>query len=177
VPTSLGTLSLSVVVARNLLSADTTDRRRAVPVRDTRRAMPENHRAVSENLATVRRGIDGFNGRDVDLLAELTTPDFAWFPALPGTVEADGYRGREGIERYFGEIEGTWEQLRVLIGELRDLGDAVLLLGRTEGRGRTSGVEVDAPIGIVYEFRGEKVSLCRAYLDHGEALRVAGLPE
>jgi ketosteroid isomerase-like protein len=132
---------------------------------------------MSENLETVRRGIDAFNRRDVDLLAELTTPDFVWFPALPGTVEADGYRGREGIETYFGEIEGTWEQLRVLIGKLRDLGDGALLLGRAEGRGRASGVEVDAPIGIVYEFRGEKVSRCRAYLDHCEALRVAGLSE
>jgi ketosteroid isomerase-like protein len=133
--------------------------------------------AMSQNLQTVRRGIDAFNRRDVDLLADLTTPDFAWFPALPGTVEKDGYRGREGVERYFGEIEGTWVDLRVLIEELHDLRDGALLLGRTEGRGRASGVEVDAPIGVVYEFRGEKISRCRAYLDHAEALRVAGLEE
>jgi len=128
-----------------------------------------------EGVEIVKRGIDAFNRRDIDLLAELTTPDFEWFPALPGTFEADGYRGREGMETYFAEIRGTWEELRVLSDEVRDLGDGALLLGRTEARGPASGVQVDAPIGIVYEFRGGKVSRVRAYLDHSEALRAAGL--
>ena len=89
-----------------------------------------------ENVEIVKRGIDAFNHRNVDLLATLVTPDFAWFPALPGVVEGDGYRGREGIERYFEEIANTWEELRVIGGEFRDLGDRVVVLGRTEGRGR-----------------------------------------
>jgi ketosteroid isomerase-like protein len=130
-----------------------------------------------ENVETVTRGIDGFNRRDVDLLAEVTTPDFAWFPALPGTVEHDGYRGREGIETSFGESQGTWEELRLFIDELRDLDDGVLVLGRTEGRGRASGAPVSAPIGVVFDFCRGKVSRVRAYLDHGEALRAAGLGE
>jgi ketosteroid isomerase-like protein len=128
-----------------------------------------------QNLEIVKRGIDAFNRRDVDLLAELTTADFAWIPALPGTVEADGYQGREGMERYFAEIRSTWEELRVIGDEVRDLGDGALLLGRTEGRGRVSGVRVDAPIGIVFEFRRSKVWRVSAYLDHSEAVRVAGV--
>jgi len=48
---------------------------------------------------------------------------------------------------------------------------------RIEGRGRGSGVLVDAPMGAVLDFRGEKVFLARSYLDHGEALRAAGLSE
>ena len=128
-------------------------------------------------MEIVRRGIDAFNRRDVDLLAELTTPDFEWFPALPGTVEADGYRGREGMETYFAEIRGTWEELSVLVDDVHDLGDGALVLGRTEGRGRASGVQVDAPIGIVFDFRRGKVSRVRAHLDHGEASRAAGLAE
>jgi ketosteroid isomerase-like protein len=130
-----------------------------------------------QNVEVVQRGIDAFNRHDVDLVAELTTPDFAWFPALPGAVEADGYRGREGMETYFGEVRGTWEELRIFIDELRDLGDGVLLLGRTEGRGRASGVEVNAPIGIAYDFRGHKISRCRAFLNHTDALKAVGLAE
>jgi ketosteroid isomerase-like protein len=130
-----------------------------------------------QNAEIVRRGIDAFNRRDVDLLADLTTPDFEWFPALPGSLEADGYRGREGMETYFAEIRGTWEQLRVLVDDVRDLGDGALVLGRTEGRGRASGVQVDAPIGIVFDFRRGKVSRVRAHLDHGEALKAVGLAE
>jgi ketosteroid isomerase-like protein len=132
---------------------------------------------MSASLETVMRGIDAFNRRDVDLIAELTTPDFAWFPALPGAFAADGYRGRKGVETYLGEIESTWKELRLVVEELRELGDTVLFLGRAEARGRSSGAAVDAAVAIVYQFRGEKISCSRAYLDPGEALRAAGLSQ
>jgi ketosteroid isomerase-like protein len=129
------------------------------------------------NVEIVKRGVEAFNRRDVDLLAELTTQDFEWFPALPGAVEADGYRGREGMETYLAQISATWEELRILIDEARDLGDGVLVLGRTEGRGRASGVQVDSPIGIAYDLRRGRVSRVRAYLDHHDALKAVGLEE
>jgi ketosteroid isomerase-like protein len=128
-----------------------------------------------QNVDIAKRAIDAFNRRDADLLADLTTPDFEWFPALPGTVEGGGYRGREGIETYISEIGDTWEELRIFGAEFRDLGDRVLVLGRAEGRGRGSGVPVDTSHGFVVELRGDKVSRVRTYLDHGEALRAAGL--
>jgi ketosteroid isomerase-like protein len=130
-----------------------------------------------QNVEIVKRGIDAFNHRNVDVLATLVTPDFAWFPALPGIVEGDGYRGRDGIEMYFEEISNIWEELRVLGGEFRDLGDRVVVLGRTEGRGRGSGVQVDAPLGAIYDLRGGQMWCVRAYLDHDEALRAAGLSD
>jgi ketosteroid isomerase-like protein len=130
-----------------------------------------------ESVEIAERGMDAFNRRDVDVLADLTTQDFEWFPALPGTVEGGGYLGREGIETYFDEIRSTWEGLRVLGDELRDLGDSVLVLGRTEGRGRASGVHVDSPLAIIFDFRCAKISRARTYLNHGEALRAAGLSE
>jgi len=130
-----------------------------------------------QNVEIAKRGIDAFNHRNVDLLAMLVTPDFAWFPALPGIVEGDGYRGREGIETYFDEISNTWEELRVLGGEFRDLGDRVVVLGRTEGRGRGSGVQVDSPLAMVFDFLETKMSRVLTYLDHGEALRAAGLSD
>jgi ketosteroid isomerase-like protein len=130
-----------------------------------------------ENVEIAGQGIDAYNGRDIDAFADLTTADFEWFPALDRTVEARSYRGREGIETYLGEVRNTWEELHVLGDEIRDLGDRVLVLGRVEGRGRGSGVQVDAPVGFVIDFRGVKVSRVRAYLDQGEALRAAGLAE
>ena len=81
------------------------------------------------------------------------------------------------METYIAEIRDTWEELRVITDEVRDLGDGAVLLGRTEGRGRASGVRVDAPIGIVYGFRAGKVSGCHAYLDYREALKAVGLEE
>jgi ketosteroid isomerase-like protein len=57
------------------------------------------------------------------------------------------------------------------------IGDRALLLGRAEGRGRASGVEVRAPIGIVFDLRGGKVSRVRAYLDHDEAVKAVGVQD
>jgi ketosteroid isomerase-like protein len=127
-----------------------------------------------ENVEIVRRAIEAFSEGDGDAFAELTTPDFEWSPGL-GAIEGETFREREGIETYFARLDTSWEEFRLLPDELHDLGDVVLVLGRLEGRGRGSGVPVDSPVGAVWDFRGEKISRLRAYLDHGEASRVAGL--
>jgi ketosteroid isomerase-like protein len=123
------------------------------------------------------RGIDAFNRRDVDLVAELTTGDIEWFTATDGAVEGKGFRGHDGVARLFEEYSDIWEEIRVVADEFRDLGDCVVMLGRMDGRGRASGVQVDAPFGDVFDFRDGKISRIRAYLDHGEALRAVGLSE
>ena len=128
-------------------------------------------------MEIVKRGIAAFNHRNVDVFATLVTPDFAWYPARPGVVEGDVYRGREGIEMYFERNRQHVGGAPVIGGEFRDLGDRLVVLGRTEGRGRGSGVQVDSPIGVIYDFRDGKMSRVLAYLDHGEALRAAGLSE
>jgi ketosteroid isomerase-like protein len=129
------------------------------------------------NVEIVKRAIDAFNQRDIDGLADLMTSDFEFIPALVSVVEGDSYRGREGIERYFAEISDAWEEIRIVAEEMRDFPDCVLVLGRIEGRGRGSGVPVDAPLGFVVDVRGGKMSRTRGYVDQGEALRAAGLPE
>jgi ketosteroid isomerase-like protein len=128
------------------------------------------------NLEIAKRAIDAFNRRDVDDFAELTTPDFEFFPAMDTLVEGSSHRGRGGIETYFNDIRDTWEELRLLPDEFCDLSATLLLwLGRVEALGRGSDVRVDAPTGAVFDLRDGKLSRIRAYLDHGEALRAAGL--
>ena len=108
--------------------------------------------------------------------SRLVTPDFEWSTVM-GEAEGEVFRGREGIETYFGYLSDSWEEFRIIADELRDLDDRVLWLGRMEGRGRGSGVPLDAPLGIVHDVRGGKLSRVRSYRDHGEALRAAGLSE
>jgi ketosteroid isomerase-like protein len=130
-----------------------------------------------ENLEVVKRGIDAFNRRDVETLAEITTEDYEWFPAFAGIVEGGSYSGREGIEAYFLAAGDTWEDVRLIAEEFQDLGHQVLGLGRVEGRGRGSGVEVNAPHAVIWDFRSGKISRCRGYFDYGAALRAAGVAE
>ncbi|MHB8234092.1 MAG: nuclear transport factor 2 family protein [Solirubrobacteraceae bacterium] len=130
-----------------------------------------------EQVEIARRCVDAFDRRDLDELAKTITSDYEWVGAFLGVVEGGSYRGREGMARYFSEAEETWESFCVSGEEFRDLGGRVLVLGRMEGRGRSSGVVVDTPYTMIVEFRDGKVSRSRAYLDHAEALRAAGLAE
>jgi ketosteroid isomerase-like protein len=130
-----------------------------------------------ENVEIVRRGLVAYNEQDVNAFADLTTADFEWYPAVAGAVERHSYQGREGIETYFREVSDTWRDVRALTEDVRDLGSRVVVLGRFEGRGRDSGVLVDSPQGIVYDLRAGKIWRIRAFLDHDEALRAAGVAE
>lgn len=51
------------------------------------------------------------------------------------------------------------------------------MLGRLEGRGKGSGAPADAPLGMVFDFRGGAISRIRGFLDHAEALEAVGLRE
>ncbi len=130
-----------------------------------------------ENVAVVKRALDAFNRRDLDTYDGLYTSDFEWFPAMAGIVEGGGYKGRKGMATFIAEVGETWERFSVLTDEFRDIGNRVLVLCRIEGRGRGSGVQVDAPGGMVFEFHAGKISRGWGYLDRGEALRAAGIAE
>jgi ketosteroid isomerase-like protein len=129
------------------------------------------------NVEIAKGVVDAFNRRDVEDFFSLAVPDFEWFPAMAGSAEGGVHRGRDGIEKYLVDIGEAWEEYRVFAEEFRDLDDRVVMLGRIEGRGRGSRAWVDSPTGTIFEFLNGKMSRVRTYLDHGEALRAAGLSE
>ena len=114
---------------------------------------------------------------------ELVTdrfPEISALGALAGegvAIDGEIFRGREGIEKYFGYLNSAWEKFHILRDGFRVSSDLVIMLGRLEGCGKVSGVPVDASLGMVFDFRGERISRIRGYLDHREALRAAGLAQ
>jgi ketosteroid isomerase-like protein len=131
-----------------------------------------------DKLDVAKRVLDAYNRRDIDgLFAELATPDFVWYPAMVRGLDGGSYRGREGVERFNVDHSENWEELQGVAEEFRDLGNRVLVLGRLRGRGKASGVPVDQPFAGIFDFRGDRVWRYRAYFDHAEGLRVAGLSE
>jgi ketosteroid isomerase-like protein len=130
-----------------------------------------------ENVEVVRLAFASYNRRDLDAVLDLATEDYLLLPAVAGSVETGGIRGREGLRRYFEMIDETWEEFRINADEFRDLGERVLAIGHTEGRGRGSGVVVDAPYGAIFDFRDGRWWRAQGYLDHDEVLRAAGLEE
>ena len=129
-----------------------------------------------ENIEVAQRAIDAFNRSEVDAFSALTTPDFEWFPSM-GAIEGEIFRGREGIEKYFENLGNAWDGFHIRPGRFRDHAALVIMLGRLEGRGKGSGVPVDSSLGMVFDFRGVAIARIRGFLDHGEALRAAGISD
>ena len=60
---------------------------------------------------------------------------------------------------------------------MRDLGSQVLVLSVQHGRGKGSGVEVEARYALLYDVHGGKITRLARYGEPAEALEAAGLRE
>jgi ketosteroid isomerase-like protein len=71
----------------------------------------------------------------------------------------------------------AFDELTVPFEEFIDAGDQVVVVAHHQGRGRKSGVAVDARYYEVYTVRGGKVSRVDEFAEREEALEAAGLSE
>src|SRR2546421_11483829 len=95
------------------------------------------------NVEIMRAAIDAFNRRDGEGFGAFLADDAEIVPvraALEGTV----YRGPDAATQYCAAVEASWENLTWAVEEIRDGEGWVLTLGRIRGRGRGSGVAIEA---------------------------------
>jgi ketosteroid isomerase-like protein len=130
-----------------------------------------------ENVELVKRGVEGWNRRDIEGLLEQAAPDSEWIPASPAAVERSVYRGHEEIRQAFNAIWETWEEFRFEASEIRDLGDSVVWLGRVHARGMASQVELDQDFATHTVVGEGKFIRVEGFLGWDEALEAAGLRE
>jgi ketosteroid isomerase-like protein len=118
-------------------------------------------------IATVRAVFDAFHDRDLGRLVELTDPEVELFaPTAALANEGRCYRGHEGLDRYLQDVDRTWASLHVVPEKFREVGNHVVCLGWTHGRGR-DGMEVDSPTAWVWELRAGKLRWGCVYADPG----------
>jgi uncharacterized protein len=87
--------------------------------------------------------------------------------------------GVEALGRYFGEVQGRWEDFRAELDDLVDGGERVVALGRFCGRPRVSGRYVEVPFALVWTIRDGRAVRVDEYTDTAlllDALRPAGQP-
>ena len=130
-----------------------------------------------ENVEIIRSAIEAFNREDFRRLAEVCDEDFE-FVSVMTALEETSYRGRNTWETYYNDMHETWEEWQVEDLQVFDGGDdRVAAVMRLVGTGKSSGVPVEATIGIAYRIRKGKLWRARSYLDPGEALEALGLSE
>ena len=125
------------------------------------------------NVEIVRTVAAAWARGDIDEIERWIAPDAELRP-LRAQLEGITYRGHEGLRRLWDDLNTDWDQLELPVEQMRDGGEVVLALGRLTARGRASGVELDVPIGQVWELRDGKVVRMEAYSEPADAVRAAG---
>ena len=139
---------------------------RSLP-RDTARAMSR------ENVETVRRAFEyEISGRGSEEVLASFDPDVVMKP-----IEEGASFGVDAIRDNFQHWQSAWEELEVTIEEIIDAGDRVILAAHHRGRGRGSGITIDARYYEVYTLLKGKIVRIDEYADRAEALEAAGLRE
>jgi ketosteroid isomerase-like protein len=130
---------------------------------------------VSEqNVAVVRDIFDAWGRGESFAHADAYAPDVEFemvgefFPD-PGT-----YRGPEAMAKGWIAWLAAWEDFHTTEPEIVDQGDRVICFYDVQGRGRTSGIDVEASVAAVFTFREGKIVQLRL-LTREQALMEAGI--
>jgi ketosteroid isomerase-like protein len=130
-----------------------------------------------ENVELVRQLVQAFNRRDLAAMTPVFDPQIEWKPGGPAAVERDVYRGREQVSNGFVATWEAWELFHLEQSEVRDLGDSIVWLGRSQMRGGASHVELKQEFAVHFLVRGGKVVRMEGFLEWQDALEAAGLRE
>jgi len=130
-----------------------------------------------ENVEIVRDMSKRFAAGDRESWRQTFAEDAIWDTSATTLPQAGIYDGHAGIERFFIDWLGTWEDLVLETVDLIDAGDSVISVIRWIGRGKASGVTTEATMFGVYDIEDGRIVRYRQYETRDEALEAAGLSE
>jgi ketosteroid isomerase-like protein len=127
------------------------------------------------NLDVVRSMYEAFDRGDPDGALAHFHPDVV----LDATARLDGgvAHGRKQLNSTIGRWLAAFEEWREEIEEMRDLGSLVFVVATQRGRGKGSGIEVEARYALLYEVRGAKIVRMTMFTDPADALAEASAQE
>ena len=113
--------------------------------------------------------VRSFLAADVDEALRYADPGIVWNP-----IEELPSRGHDAVRASLAHWKADWDDYEVMPQELVDMGDRVLATVRLRGRGRGSGVEIDARFYDVYTLRDGRIVRMDQFTERSEALEAAG---
>jgi ketosteroid isomerase-like protein len=109
--------------------------------------------------------VDRFLSADVDEALSYAAPDIVWNP-----IEELPAQGHEAVRTSLARWKAEWDDYEVEPEEFADIGDRVVVTVRLRGRGRSSGVQIDARFYDVYTLRDGKIVRMDQFTDRAEAI-------
>jgi ketosteroid isomerase-like protein len=129
-----------------------------------------------QNVELVRRFEDGWAAGDLDATLECVHDEVVvdWSDSI-GPF-AGTYRGRDGVIRFWKELGDAFEEFKPEALEFIEVGsDRVITLDVVRGRGRGSGIEIEAQGAMLWNFRDGKIAHAKMFQTKEEALQAAGV--
>jgi uncharacterized protein len=117
----------------------------------------------------VRRAYAALAERDFAALAEVASQDFE-LDLTDRVLNPGTYRGREGVGRFFAEVDELWEKMDLQPERLLERGEEVLALLKVDIKGRGSGLELESRIAQHWTARGGKLVGMRVYTHPDQAI-------
>jgi ketosteroid isomerase-like protein len=129
-----------------------------------------------DNMEVVRRNVEAYNRRDLDVILENWTPDALLDWSNSRGVEVGVYRGRGEIRAFWQRFLATWDEVRIEIvdGPVEIEDGVVVVENVTYLRGR-DGIEVQARSAWLTTIRDGETTSLTMYQTKQEALEAAGL--
>jgi ketosteroid isomerase-like protein len=130
------------------------------------------------NVEIVERLLRMFSDQDIDGMIEAVDSEVEIDYSESDAPDASVYRGHAACRAFLQGRYEDWEHRSFDAVEIIDAPpNAVIALGRMRGKGRASGVDVEANSVTVWTLRHGKVSQIKLYRTRAEALRAVGLAE
>jgi ketosteroid isomerase-like protein len=129
-----------------------------------------------ENLAIVRAIHEVMARGESPATLGLLHPDIEYVNP-PGAVEPGTRRGIAAYEDAMRSMHESFEDVRIEVREIKDVGDQVVVLATFIARGRSSGAQRRHEDGYVWTVRDGKAVSFQWFNDPAKALRAVGLRE
>ena len=130
-----------------------------------------------QNAATVRRGIEAWNRRDLKSFLAAHSPDveFDWSRSR-GPFQGI-YGGRDGLEALWNEFYSTFTEVRIEAHGFTESGPSDVVVPNTAHMRGRDGIEVKARSAFVFTVEGGLIARLRMFQALPEALEAAGLSQ
>jgi ketosteroid isomerase-like protein len=125
-----------------------------------------------QDIEMLSRGYEAFGSGDTEAVLTLLHPDVTVeVHTERPDIGSDVYRGHEGFLANFAELEEVFEDLEILPGEIEEHGERIMVNCRVTGRGKGSGVAIEARIFHVWTLRDGMAARLEIFSDGEQARR------
>jgi len=130
-----------------------------------------------ENLEYIRRSFEMFqSGEEERSVREFAHPDVE-FVSRFGEMDGRTYKGIGEIREYLADIAETWNSYERELEELIDAGDAVIAVLKITAVSKSTGLEVDERVALVYWLRDGRIARMVSFSRIADAMEAAKVSE